>query len=128
MFQNTEVSNLTRPVPSSLHRIYSTLLLTHLTLDFAQCVFHPELVVLLSNIVFELNPQAPAAVRDAVKLICSYAMKETHTPQNRLLHDVAPLRHVKTVQELSDILVADFADLLDVGRALGNVLEALSSC
>jgi hypothetical protein len=30
-------------------------------------------VVLLSNIVFELNPQAPAAVRDAVKLICSFA-------------------------------------------------------
>jgi hypothetical protein len=32
--------------------------------------------------------------------------------------DVALLRHVQTVQELSDILVADAADLLDVGGAL----------
>jgi hypothetical protein len=55
-------------------------------------------------------------------------MKETHTPQDRLLLNVAPLRHVQTVQELSDILVADFADLLNVGGALGDVLEALSKC
>lgn len=49
------------------------------------------------------------------------------TPANRLsiLLDVATLRDVKTVQELSDILVADLADLLDVGRRLGNILEGL---
>ena len=48
------------------------------------------------------------------------ARKETRTPQNRLrvLDDVAALRHVQTVQELSDILVADLADLLDVGGRL----------
>ena len=41
----------------------------------------------------------------------------TRTPANRLsvLLDVAALRDVETVQELSDILVADLADLLDVG-------------
>ena len=43
----------------------------------------------------------------------------------RLLLDVAALRDVKTVQELSDILVADLADLLDVGGRLGNILEGL---
>ena len=55
------------------------------------------------------------------------ARKETRTPQNRLrvLDDVAALRHVQTVQELSDILVADLADLLDVGGRLGNILEGL---
>lgn len=54
-------------------------------------------------------------------------MKETPCTRQRLLLDVAPLRHVQTVQELSDILVADAADLLDVGGALGDVLEALQS-
>jgi hypothetical protein len=55
------------------------------------------------------------------------ARKETRTPQNRLrvLDDVAALRHVQTVQELSDILVADLADLLNVGGTLGDVLERL---
>lgn len=55
------------------------------------------------------------------------ARKETRTPQNRLrvLNDVAALRHVQTVQELSDILVADLADLLNVGGTLGDVLERL---
>jgi hypothetical protein len=55
------------------------------------------------------------------------ARKETRTPQNRLrvLNDVAALRHVQTVQELSDILVADLADLLDIGGTLGDVLERL---
>jgi hypothetical protein len=54
-------------------------------------------------------------------------VKEIRTPANRLsvLLDVATLRDVKTVQELSDILVADLADLLDVGGALGNILEGL---
>lgn len=54
-------------------------------------------------------------------------MKEIRTPANRLsvLLDVATLRDVKTVQELSDILVADLADLLDVGGRLGNILEGL---
>jgi hypothetical protein len=49
------------------------------------------------------------------------------TPANRLsvLLDVAALRDVETVQELSDILVADLADLLDVGSRLGNILEGL---
>ena len=49
------------------------------------------------------------------------------TPANRssLLLDVAALRDVETVQELSDILVADLADLLDVGSGLGNILEGL---
>jgi hypothetical protein len=46
-------------------------------------------------------------------------------PKARLSLNVAPLRHVQTVQELSDILVADLADLLDVGGTLGNVLEGL---
>ena len=55
------------------------------------------------------------------------ARKETRTPQNRLrvVNDVAALRHVQTVQELSDILVADLADLLDIGGTLGDVLERL---
>ena len=55
------------------------------------------------------------------------ARKETRTPQNRLrvLDNVAALRHVQTVQELSDILVADLADLLNVGGTLGDVLERL---
>jgi len=55
-------------------------------------------------------------------------VKETHAPAILLLLDVALLRHVQTVQELSDILVADAADLLDVGGALGDVLEALRKC
>lgn len=56
-------------------------------------------------------------------------VKETRTPIHRLrlLLNVAPLRHVQTVQELPDILVADTADLLDVGGALGNILEGLDS-
>jgi len=56
------------------------------------------------------------------------ARKETRTPQNRLrvLDDVTALRHVQTVQELSDILVADLADLLDIGGTLGDVLERVS--
>ena len=55
------------------------------------------------------------------------ARKETRTPQNRLrvVNDVTALRHVQTVQELSDILVADLADLLDIGGTLGDVLERL---
>ena len=55
------------------------------------------------------------------------ARKETRTPQNllRVLDNVAALRHVQTVQELSDILVADLADLLNVGGTLGDVLERL---
>jgi hypothetical protein len=54
-------------------------------------------------------------------------VKETHTPGNRLclLLDVALLGNVDTIQELSDILVADLADLLDVGSALGDVLQRL---
>ena len=53
-------------------------------------------------------------------------VKETRTPQKRLLLlKVALLGHVQTVQELSDILVADTADLLDIGSALGDVLETL---
>ena len=49
------------------------------------------------------------------------------TPANRLsvLLDVAALRDIETVQELSDILVADLADLLDVGGRLGYILEGL---
>ena len=43
----------------------------------------------------------------------------------RLLLEVAALRDVETVQEPSDILVADLADLLDVGGRLGNILEGL---
>lgn len=58
----------------------------------------------------------------------SYARKETRTLMTRLcvLNDVAPLRNVETVQELSDILVANTADLLDVGGTLGDVLDAVS--
>lgn len=54
-------------------------------------------------------------------------VKEIRTPANHLsvLLDVAALRDVKTVQELSDILVADLADLLDIGSGLGNILEGL---
>lgn len=52
--------------------------------------------------------------------------KESRTPRLRLLLDnVAPLRYVQTIQELSDILVANAADLLDVGGGLRYVLEAL---
>ncbi len=53
--------------------------------------------------------------------------ESSRTPTHRLsiLDDVATLRDVKTVQELSDILVADLADLLDVGSRLGNILEGL---
>jgi hypothetical protein len=58
----------------------------------------------------------------------SYARKETRTLMTRLcvLNNVAPLRNVETVQELSDILVAYAAGLLDVGGALGDVLDAVS--
>jgi len=46
--------------------------------------FQPESVVLLSNIVFELNPlganRSPRC-RKAHVLVCSYAVKETHNPQ-----------------------------------------------
>ncbi|KAI7368931.1 hypothetical protein KC336_g21062, partial [Hortaea werneckii] len=43
-----------------------------------------------------------------------------------LFHDVAPLAHVQTVQELTDILVPHTADLLDVGGALRDVLEVVT--
>lgn len=43
-----------------------------------------------------------------------------------LLHNVAPLAHVQTVQELTDILVPHTADLLDVGGALRDVLEVVT--
>lgn len=46
--------------------------------------------------------------------------------QRLLLDNVAPLANVKTVQELSDILVANAADLLDVGGGLGDVLEGIA--
>ena len=49
----------------------------------------------------------------------------TPAPRLSVLFDVATLRDVETVQELSDILVADLADLLDVGGRLGNILEGL---
>jgi len=42
-----------------------------------------------------------------------------------LLH-VALLGHVHAVQELTDILVSDSADLLDVGGGLGDVLERVA--
>ena len=53
--------------------------------------------------------------------------ESSRTPAHRLslLLDVAALRDVETVQELSDILVADLADLLDIGSRLGNILEGL---
>jgi hypothetical protein len=93
-------------------------------------MFHPVLVVLLSNIVFELNP--PGAGRSPLcreahvhVLICRERNPYSAT---RLFLNVAPLRHVQTVQKLSDILVTDFADLLDVGGTLGDVLEALCRC
>jgi hypothetical protein len=58
----------------------------------------------------------------------SYARKETRTLMIRLcvLNNVAPLRNVETVQELSDILVANTASLLDVGGTLRDVLDAVS--
>ena len=67
---------------------------------------------------------------DAEKLIVDHMpVKKPILPDNRLcLDDVAPLRHVKTVQELSDILVADLAGLLDISGTLGDVLEALHVC
>jgi len=43
-----------------------------------------------------------------------------------LLDNVATLRDVETVQELSDILVADSADLLDVGSGLRDLLEIVT--
>lgn len=43
------------------------------------------------------------------------------------LLDVAPLRNVDTVKELTDILVADAADLLDVGGGLGDVLDGVAA-
>lgn len=46
-------------------------------------------------------------------------MKETPTPIRRLVLDnVASFRHVDTVKELSNILVAHSADLLNVGGTL----------
>lgn len=64
---------------------------------------------------------------DAEKLIVDHMpVKKPVLLDSRLcLDNVAPLRHVQTVQELSDILVADLADLLDIGGALGDILEAL---
>jgi hypothetical protein len=43
------------------------------------------------------------------------------------LLDVAPLGNVDTVQELTDILVANAADLLDVGGRLGDVLDGVTT-
>lgn len=43
-----------------------------------------------------------------------------------LLLDVAPLGNVDTVQELTDILVANAADLLDVGGGLGDSLDGVA--
>eukprot|EP00914_Ancora_sagittata_P009838 GHVO01018696.1.p2 GENE.GHVO01018696.1~~GHVO01018696.1.p2 ORF type:complete len:152 (+),score=33.98 GHVO01018696.1:75-530(+) len=43
------------------------------------------------------------------------------------LLDVAPLGNVDTVKELTDILVADAADLLDVGGGLGDVLDGVAA-
>ncbi|KAG7812483.1 hypothetical protein KL921_001715 [Ogataea angusta] len=42
------------------------------------------------------------------------------------LHDVASFGNVDTVQELSDILVSDPADLLNIGARLRHVLERIS--
>ena len=43
------------------------------------------------------------------------------------LLDVAPLGNVDTVKELTDILVANTADLLDVGGGLGDVLDGVTA-
>lgn len=43
-----------------------------------------------------------------------------------LLGDVGALRHVNTVQELTDILVSYTADLLDVGGGLRDGFERVS--
>jgi hypothetical protein len=61
----------------------------------------------------------------------SYARERNpYSPRkrSRIFVNVAPLRHVQTVQELSDILVTDFADLLDIGGALGDILKGLNIC
>lgn len=42
------------------------------------------------------------------------------------LDNVGALRHVDTVQELSDILVSYTADLLDVGGGLGDGFEGVA--
>jgi hypothetical protein len=43
-----------------------------------------------------------------------------------LIHDVATLTYVQTVQELPDILVPDAADLLDIGGRLRDVLKRVA--
>ena len=71
-----------------------------------------------------LSPKAPGRIPRCRK--AHMPVKEAHTPQRRSsLLDIASLRHVETVQELSDILVTDSADLLDVGSALRHVFEIL---
>ena len=42
------------------------------------------------------------------------------------LNNVAPLRDVQTVQELTDILVLDEARLLDISRGLRDILDAVA--
>lgn len=47
-------------------------------------------------------------------------------PANLFLDDVTFLRDVQTIQELSDILVSNSADLLNIGGALRDVLERVT--
>lgn len=44
-----------------------------------------------------------------------------------LSNDIALLRHVDTVKELSDILVSNLAALLDIRRALGDILNGVAA-
>jgi len=46
--------------------------------------------------------------------------------KNLLLGNVAPLGHVNTVEELTDILVLHSCGLLDVGSGLGDLLNVVS--
>lgn len=80
-------------------------------------------IVFIEHCFRALSPEAPVLVPECRDHM---PMKETRTPCYRLiLNDVAALRDVETVQELTDILVADTADLLDIGGALGDILEGL---
>lgn len=61
---------------------------------------------------------------DGCDLASPFGKKDT--PFAFLLLDVTLLRDIQTVKKLSNILVSDPADLLNICRALGNILERIA--
>jgi len=60
-----------------------------------------------------LNPVTASVAKTPLRKVVHH-----HRPANLCVDNVGPIRDVETVEELSDILVTDSADLLDVGSTL----------